>query len=492
MTRKSVETLVIGSGVAGVLVARELARAGRPVAIVERGSFVPWREQIRARRWEADGPTSAHNHENDPGGVDRYWQYVYGVGGTCNAWTGNTPRLLPEDFELHSRYGVARDWPLAYEELEPYYSKAETALGVAGPALPAHPFSPQDEVLAPLLEPFVPMPQARPSAPVGGRPACCGAGECSFCPEDSRFSVLNGLGEVLSDPNVELIDETVAARLVPQDGPSRVAAVECVRAGDESLVIDADRVVVAANGIESAGLLMRSGIDHGDTGRNLLDHAFAYVSIVTETLVSPGRGASWATGASYTWYEGAFRSERAALLVYPRNTGAPLPVETIVRGLVDGRRGRALRDEVVDEWERTLRLVVAPDELPSAANRVTLSPRRDSFGLPLNRIHVSEPSDYQQRAIRHVLDDLPRRLAPLGVREVQPTYPIGAGSHLLGTLRMGTDDGAVVDSGSRHRRYENLFVAGGAVFPSMSPAHPTLTIAALAIRLGESLAGTAG
>jgi choline dehydrogenase-like flavoprotein len=160
----------------------------------------------------------------------------------------------------------------------------------------------------------------------------------------------------------------------------------------------------------------------------------------------------------------------------------------MARALVEGRRGSQVRDEVVDEWERTIRLVASPDELPSPANRVTLSPRTDRFGLPLNRVHLAEPSEYQERALRRLLDDLPRRLAPLGVRDVETTYPI-AGAHLLGTLRMGTDDGAVVDPDCRHRRFDNLFVSGGAVFPAMSPAHPTLTIAALAIRLGESLAG---
>jgi paromamine 6'-oxidase/6'''-hydroxyneomycin C oxidase/2'-deamino-2'-hydroxyparomamine 6'-oxidase len=266
-----------------------------------------------------------------------------------------------------------------------------------------------------------------------------------------------------------------------------VAALDCIHASGERLQLEGDRFVVAANALESAGLLLRSGIDDGDTGRNLLDHTFAHVAVRTRTRVGPGRGSSWQTGASYAYYSGPFRSHRAGLLIAPRNVGAPLPQEAMVQGLVAGRRGRMLQSEVIDEWEQTLRLVVSPDELPSLANRVTLSPRKDRFGIPLNHIHFDDPSEYQTRAVRNLLDDLPRRLQPLGVRDVRADYP-GGGTHLVGTLRMGNDAGAVVDSDGRHRRYENLLVAGGAVFPALSPSHPTLTIAALAIRLGRSLA----
>ena len=498
MTRTGAETVVIGSGVSGMLVARELARAGHQVTVLERGSFVPWKEQIRRKRSEGDSPTAAHNHECDPAGQHRHWQYVYGVGGTSNSWAGNSPRFLPEDFETHSRHGVARDWPISYEELNPYYARAEAALGIAGYSngimpgasypLPPHPASPLDELLSPLLDPFIPMPQARASAPVRGREACDGSASCSLCPLDARFSVLNGLPDVLSDPSVELLDETIAARLVPRG--ERVAAIECVRADGERLTLEADRFVVAANAIESAGLLLRSGMDHGDTGRNLLDHTYAYLFVHTSTRVGAGRGATPSTGASYTYYCGEFRSERAGILLYPWNGGAPLPTDTAVRALVEGRRGPALREAILRDWEGMFKLVASPDELPSPDSRVTLSSRKDSFGMPLNLVHAIEPSDYQRRAIRHVVDDLPRRLAPLGVRKVDTAYPAGVGAHLLGTLRMGTDAGAVVDADGRHARFENLFVSGGAVFPSMSPAHPTLTIAALAIRLGEQLAFT--
>jgi choline dehydrogenase-like flavoprotein len=127
------------------------------------------------------------------------------------------------------------------------------------------------------------------------------------------------------------------------------------------------------------------------------------------------------------------------------------------------------------------------EDKPQAARRVTLSAKRDSFGLPLNRVAYSEPSDYERAGIDAVLDSLRDRLAPLGVSDVV-AKPGPRGGHLLGTCRMGSGGEGVVDAQLRHLDLENLFVAGGSAFPTYGPVHPTLTISALALRLGDLLA----
>jgi len=496
--REEADTVVVGSGIAGVLVARELARRGMETTIVERGSFLPWREQLRLDRWEGSSPTSVHNHETDPRGLDWGWDYVYGVGGSMNRWTGIAPRLLPEDFEVKSRFGVARDWPLSYDDLAPYYRKAEALLSVAGQAnglmpgadypLPPHPLSPQDRALEPHLEPFIRLPQARPTRPVRGRPACCGSARCMLCPVDARFSVLNGLGRVLDDPRVRIIDRTVAVRLRPASSHRRIATLECTDARGGSVTLHASRFVLAANGIENPALLLRSEIDEGDTGRYITDHVDAELAVRTSKPVSPGHGSSLETGASYAYYTGGFRSRRAALLLVPSNPGQPIPRDAIVDRLAAGQTGQRMRRRVVAEWERTLSISVQCDDLPDRRNAVTLSSRRDRFGIPLNRIHFAGPTDYQRRAVHHLVEDLPRRLRTLRARDVKLSYPQASG-HLIGSVRMGLDDGAVLDPDLRHRRYENLFVAGSAVFPTIAATPPSLTIAALAVRLGRFIAG---
>ena len=493
------ETLIIGSGPAGVFVARELAAAGQRCLIVERGSLLSWEEQSRLGQWQEELPTSELNHENDPDGLDYPWTYVYGVGGSSNRWAGTSPRFLPEDFEVKSRYGIMRDWPLRYAELAPHYRSAERVMGVAGAdtelmpdtdyPVPAHPASGQDRTVGPHLHPSIPLPQARPTERMGERAACCGSARCQLCPVNARFSVLNSLAGVFEQPEVELLTKTAVARLVTDRSGRRVEAADCVGQDGERLRIRAQRFVVAANGIESAGLLQRSEIVTGDTGRCLFDHYNSKLLVRVNRDTGAGTGSSLATTGIYTYYSGDFRRERAGVLILPFNPGAPIMADRLIDGITDGRRGPGFRREVATEWRQTLSLDLYIDDMPNPRNQVTLSSKKDSLGLPLNHVRYERPSRYWQRGVDHVVKDLPRRLRSLRARDVR--Y-LGApqGAHLLGTLRMGGDGdgGAVVDRHQRHRERENLFVSGGAVFPTYSPAHPTLTIAALSVRLGRYMA----
>lgn len=493
------ETVIVGSGVAGAMVARALLAAGGSVTMIERGSMVPWARQLEQGDWESDAPGAAHNHEPDPAGEEWPWTYVYGVGGSTNRWAGVTPRLIPEDFEMHSRFGVGRDWPLGYHDLADHYAHAERILGVAGPPqssvypppafpLPPHPLSPQDRLVAPLLAPFVALPQARPTRPVGGRPACCASTRCQLCPVNSRFSVLNGLADTLEHPRLRLLSDTVVARLVSDRADRRVTGAACVRADGSRVTVHGRRFVVAANGIESAGLLLRSGIDHGDTGRYLFDHPNAELQVTVHRPVGAGIGNSLGTGASYRYYSGDFRRDRAAAMLVVSNPGAIFDMAPhAINGLVAGRSGRRLRRDVRDRWDRTIKFDVYMDDVPNSANVVELSSTSDDLGIPLNRVRYRRATPYLDRGLRHVIDDVPRRLAPLGVRGSRFAWAI-QGAHMIGTLRMGDDGEAVVDRDLRHRARENVYVAGSAVFPTASPANPTLTIAALADRLGQNLA----
>jgi choline dehydrogenase-like flavoprotein len=494
----SAEFVVVGSGFSGMLTARELVRAGRDVLLVERGDLVPHAEQLARGTHEAELRSSVHNDEPAPGGRDYPWQYTYGVGGGSLKWSGVSPRFLPDDFELRSRFGVGRDWPLTYTELKPFYAEAERVLGVAGAPnpffpgtaaypQPAQPYAPVDRVARHPLRPYFPLPQARPTRSINGRRRCCGAAECKLCPVNARYSVLHTLEDerLERSPGFNLRTRSIAARLRVRAG--KVTEVEALDERGDPVSIRGRTVILAANGIENPAILLRSGLGGPDVGRYLFDHAHHLAEFELDRSVGAGRGATLATGISYAYADGDFRAERGSLLVYPANVGASI-TEGLIAELAAGHSGSELRSRVTSRYERTMVLDMIGEDLPRRDRFVELSPRKDSFGLPLNRINYPADSPYLDRSLEFAYRDLQRRLRRLGAGEPTVLAAPGAqGAHSLGTCYMG-ERGGVVNHELRHHQIGNLYVAGGSAFPAYSAHHPSLTISALAIRLGRHLA----
>jgi glucose dehydrogenase len=494
------DIVVVGSGVCGLLASWQPLTRGLRVAMLERGALKTHAEQLADGEWSAAVPGAQPNNETAPGTPPYPWSYVYGVGGSSLHWSGATPRFTAADFRMRSAFGVMEDWPLSLEEVLPFYTRAEAALGVAGApagrsaggppipgshALPAHPLSPIDRAVEPHLRPFRPLPQARPTQPLQGRPACCGSATCELCPVDARFSALNGLEAVLEHPGLELHEETVAARLRLERGRA-IAGVEAIGPGGERLLLRGNRYVLAANGIENPGLLLRSGLDGPAVGRYLFDHAHTTVTVTVRRELEPGHGYSLSTGLSEAFREGSFRSRRSAAILSPYNPGTPIG-PLVSAGVIARESGSEARANALARWRRTVPFDMLTEDVPRAERRVTLSPNRDPFGLPLNRTSYPLPGPYETDGVERAVDGLRERLAPLGVEKVEAA-PGPRGGHLMGTCRMGAPGHGVVDSEMRHLEIANLFVAGSSAFPTYAPVHPTLTIAALALRLGGLLA----
>jgi hypothetical protein len=244
--------------------------------------------------------------------------------------------------------------------------------------------------------------------------------------------------------------------------------------------------VLAANGIENPGILLRSGLDGPAVGRYLFDHGHTTLTVRLRRALEPGYGNTLSTGISEAFREGGFRSRRSGAILSPFNPG--VPIGPLLGTAVAARKpGEEARAEAVASWRRQLPLDMLTEDVPRTDRRVTLSPNRDSFGLPLNRTAYPPPSRYELDGIDHVVGQVRRRLAPLGAEAVEAA-PGPRGGHLMGTCRIGARGEGVVDADLRHLEFENLFVAGSSAFPTYGPVHPTLTIAALALRLGELLA----
>src|SRR2546425_9890926 len=208
------DVCIVGAGAAGGIMALELGRAGVKVVVLDSGP----RHEFGRRASYVRAYLRRENPWQSPlAGQDRYTvggrlaytldgRRVRGIGGSTLHWEGYALRLHADDFRLRSLYGIADDWPISYQDLEPYYAGAENALGVAGAAddpwasprstpfpLPPFPFSYTDRLFAPACRSlgiaFHHMPQARNSVDYGGRPQCRACGTCHVCPTGAKASV---------------------------------------------------------------------------------------------------------------------------------------------------------------------------------------------------------------------------------------------------------------------------------------------------------------
>jgi choline dehydrogenase-like flavoprotein len=377
---------------------------------------------------------------------------------------------------MRTTYGVARDWPIAYDDLEEYYCDAEQMMAVSGPndgspsprsrpyPQPPHRFTDPDRLFKkrfPNL--FFNQPAARPSRPLeSGRPRCCGNGVCSRCPIDSKFTILNGLGHIYdSDPRVKLLTSaTVRGLDIAND---RVTGVHYEHAGAEHLE-RADLVGLGANALFNPFLLLRSGLTDGKPGEGLVEQVSRDV-VVDLRGVDNFQGSTSITGHGYMLYSGAHRRERAAALM-----------ETWNVPLLRDERGR---------WRQRIQLTFIYEDLRQAENRVTLGsdPARPDVQYRAASTYTQRGLDALEASLPSVLDALPVERYEI----VQPEAPTSEG-HNLGTTPMGDDPASsVVDRQLLHHRVRNLVVLGGSVFPTISPANPTLTICALSLRAADHL-----
>jgi len=516
--------VIIGSGVAGALLARELAKAGFRVTILEAGGVID-REQALQRFRHAlirdlaapyprfsgapipDGNGDAYFGKNST--PDYRPSYLKQVGGTTWHWTGMTPRFLPADFEMHRRYGVAVDWPISYQELEPYYLKAELSLGVAGDSSDDHgsprsgnypmrpiPMPYSDQMVAERLSKYkVPVkvfPAARNSQPYHDRPTCCGNNTCTpICPIGAQYSANTDV-ENAQRLGAKLIEQAVAYRF-DIDENSKITAAYYKTPDGASHKITAKWFVLAANSIETPRLLLMAANSQrpngmanssGMVGRNLMDHVIFFKTFRMPIPLYSGRGPQGVSGVM-VGRDGAFRQKYSAVKLFLSND---INIQEIASRTVEDQENWSRVVEVMKDKAIHQGCIGGELEpLPSVNNRVMLDVERmDPLGLPLPRIEY-QLSDYVNQGIAKWLPFAEDLIVKMGAKQVS-SFVQHSSHHPCGTLRMGNDPkSSVVDRNCQSHDHRNLFIAGSSVFPTMGTANPTLTIAALSLRLAEYL-----
>ncbi len=537
------DVVIVGAGAGGGTAAGVLARAGLSVLLAERGELLTYeqvgRDHLANHRLaehghntgpDADGNPRVYASEHGDMVVERPWKHEWSnnamtVGGGTRVYQGMAWRYLPIDFELASTYGVPEgsslaNWPVTYEDLEPFYTRSEWALGVCGDGdshanqgersrpYPMQPFplDPEAEVLAAGAKRLGlstgPVPLLVNSEPYNGRAACVGCGECVgfACPSDAKNGSWNTfVVDALATGRCHLVTGARATHVIT-DGTGRVDGVELVdwTTGGRRR-IRAGHVVVAAGAIESPRLLLSSRSDaHPDglgnetdqVGRHLQGHhyigAFGIFDDPVIDMNGPGvtiGTCDWNHDPDAGLIGGCIHNEVIKLPIIHWAWALPWDIP---------RWGTEGKHAMRDLYLRTGHLYGPIQEIPTPDCRVTLAHGVvDKHGSPVARWGGAYHPD-TVRAAAAQSERAEQWLIASGARQTwvnPPPGPFGAGQHQAGTCRMGDDPTtSVTDRWGRVHGHDNLWVMDASLHVTNGGFNPVLNIYALTLRSAEHLA----
>ena len=524
------DVIIVGAGVSGAMVAEGLAKKGVKVLVLESGPLQDRQQAVddfRAspvRVPEAAYPDVSYApRAGTVNPADYYVQKGWGfrsnyerrVGGATWHWLGTALRFVPNDFRMKTEFGHGADWPISYNELEPWYGKAEDAIGVSGEdtpllgsprstpyPMPPIPLSYMDKVFkkgaATIGLTVNSTPQARNSVQRDGRPACCGNSSCvPICPIGAKYDGTVHVKKAQA-AGATFIPSAVVVNVQVQPG---TATVTYRPSGGDPITITSHTVVIAASAIEAAKLMLMSKSDQQPeglgnasdmVGRFLMDHPVQLAWGVLPQRTYPYRGPGSTSGIDEV-RDGAFRSQYSAFRPEVHNDGWTYmmgdPTQQVATWAQKNDIGTAGFADFTDQILRQALIASCVEQEPLATNRVTLATETDAIGVPRPAI-TYEMGEYTTNGSKAARTLHLRVLQTLGATGVQQN-PIdnfqGAG-HNIGTTRMGNDPKtSVVDKNLRVHGTRNCFVVGTSPMVTSGTANPTLTVAALALRAVEPI-----
>jgi choline dehydrogenase-like flavoprotein len=543
MALKRVNAVVVGAGAGGGVVAKELAVAGYKVALLERGQwYTPadcHKDDLRNQRTtvlgNAFGPVEAGNPRVlvELDGRERVLTPSMGgynnnaacVGGGTLSYGAMAWRFLEKDFRMKSTYGALdgstlEDWPISYDDLEPFYEKAEWEIGVSGddsgnifkgprrkplpmPPLPVE----REHVILEAgakklgLHPFS-IPMLRNTVPYNGRAECMRCRWCVgfACEVNAKCGTQNTvIPTAIATGNCEIRTGCMVKEIVMDDA-GKVKGVAYFDADRRLQTQEADIVVVAGAAVESARLLLNSkhrlfpngaGNRFDWVGRNLQGHCYsgAVGLFEEETYDDLGPGSSIAV---CDYNHGNPGLHGGAMLA---NEFIRLPIHAI--GMLPPgvpRWGREHK-EFMRRWYRRCITVIGPtQEMPVWDARVQVDPKvRDAYGIPVARLSGDRhPHSLEIAAVMAgKAEDWVKASGAVRTWKRIPGHGLSGGQHQAGTCRMGTDPKtSVVDPYCRVHDFDNLYVVDGSVHVTNGGFNPVLTIMAIAYRAGAHMAQT--
>jgi choline dehydrogenase-like flavoprotein len=548
------DAIVVGSGISGGWVAKELTGRGLKVLMLERGPFIehggpdysqdvalstrrsddqipeeerklhyPYYEGVSYALFNSNKKFWASDHdypyETTPGKPYR-WIRGYQLGGRSLTWGRQSYRWSPDDFKSNKRDGHGVDWPIRYEDLEPWYDHVEAFAGISGnydevpqlpdgDFLPPFPFNDVEEVAREKIEAAFPsrrvimgrtanLSRVTKAHMDGGRKKCEQHVKCHHgCPIGSYFSSqASTLPAANATGNLTILTDMIVGSVIYDPATKRATGVRAInRLTKEAVTFEARLVFLNASAINTAALLLNSrsdafprGLANGSdqVGRNLMDH------VSTKPILGTVPGFE-----TTPW-----QNDRPTGLYVPRYANVTED-KSYLRGFgMQGgasrmrRAGGELEPDGRPRKVWVMNLLPFGEVLPSPDNRVTLSASRvDSWGIPLPHIEAAHGAN-EQAMMREAARDAAAMLAAAGCIDI--TAPEEAGAYLtppgdriheMGTARMGRDPATSVFNGwGQAHEVENLFSSDGAVMTSAASMNPSLTYMALSARAAHHAA----
>jgi choline dehydrogenase-like flavoprotein len=507
------DVIIIGTGAGGGTLARHLATSDKRILLLERGGWLP-RE---LDNWLTGSVFVDNRYVSPDTWYDRDGTAFqpgvhYYVGGATKLYGAALYRLREEDFgELRHQDGISPAWPIAYDELEPYYTLAEQLYQVHGargedptepPASAPYPHPPvshepriqqlADDLAAAGHHPFhapcgIMLDESNPAFSTCIRCATCDGFPC-LVHAKSDAEVL-GVRPALEHPNVTLLTGAKVTRLGTDQAGTSVTEVVVDCDGSEER-FTADVVVVSCGAANSAKLLLQSandrhpnGLANGSdqVGRNYMFHDSTAVLALSR---EENETAYQKTLGLNDFYFGADDFE------YP--LGNVQMVGKSQAAMFRGERPRETR--LAPEWtlERMAKHAIdfwlSTEDLPRPDNRVTVD-REGNITLAYTETNAEAKKQLYTK-VKSLLGKLDMNPDHLIHRfaYMKNDIPIAGCAHQAGTCRFGTDEAtSVLDTDCKAHELDNLYVVDTSCFPSIGAVNPALTAMANALRVGDHL-----
>jgi len=554
MSQSKFDVVIIGSGASGGAVAYTLSKAGYKVAVLEKGRLIKrdefTKDELAYCRRDLVTPNLFDEYHVIEEMVDGKWEgtptYDSGwsfwngnvVGGSSNFMSGMLHRMHPDDFRLKSKYGPIKganvvDWPISYEEMEPYYLKAEEIVGISG-KYQKHPFEPprstadftqpptRENAVVKLLDksckalnitPLV-TPRAVLSRDKEHRNACyysnfCGSYGCASGAKGSSREAL--LMPALATGNLTLMSNSYVKSLhtSKKDAVEYALVVDTVSKKEKRVY--ADIFVVAAQAHESARLLLNSantlhpdGLANssGELGKNLIFsaggsgqgelHADSLKEISFDALMQTGLFVNRSVLDWYFvdhWWDGTFKGGSVEFMFEHQNIISRARKNNEEEGKMVW--GKALGDKLVDRFtkSKSIRFEIFNDWLPHDNCFVSLDKNhKDKYGMPVGKLRV-EGHPHDLKVGKYIAKKCEKVLEEMGAKHIYSSVSSSPPQNLIaGGCRFGDDPAtSVLNKRCQAHDVPNLFVADASFMPTGGSVPYTWTIYANAFRVADEI-----